>query len=50
MHESGSPRFDKFELVNVAEVDGRWYYTQQVSGILGTIRSQAQIGKEAHAE
>jgi hypothetical protein len=27
MHGGGNPRFGKFELVNVAEVDGRWHYT-----------------------
>jgi hypothetical protein len=34
MHEGGNPRFGKFELLNVAEVDGRWHYTQQVPAIL----------------
>jgi len=28
MHEAG-----KFEVLNVAEVDGRWHYTQQVPAI-----------------
>jgi len=27
MHEGGNPRFGKFELVSVAEVDGRWHHT-----------------------
>ena len=25
MHEGGNPRFGRFELLNVAEVDGRWH-------------------------
>ena len=27
MHEGGNPRFSKFELLSVTEVDGRWHYT-----------------------
>ena len=27
MHEGGNPRFGKFEMLTVAEVDGRWHCT-----------------------
>ena len=32
MHEGGNPRFGKFELLSVAEVDGRWHYTFSGAG------------------
>jgi len=32
MHEGGNPRFGKFELLNVAEVDGWWHYTFSGAG------------------
>ena len=32
MHEGGNPRFGKFELLNVAEIDGRWHYTFSGAG------------------
>ena len=27
MHKGGNPRFGKFELLGMAEVDGRWHYS-----------------------
>jgi len=38
MHEAG-----KFELLNVAEVDGRWHYTLQVSGIWASIHGRDSL-------
>ena len=32
MHEGGNPRFGKFELLSMAEVEGRWHYTFSGAG------------------
>ena len=32
VHEGGNPRFGKFELLNVAEVEGGWHYTFSGAG------------------
>jgi hypothetical protein len=32
MHEGGNPRFGKFELLGMAEVDRRWHYTFSGAG------------------
>ena len=45
MHEGGNPRFGKFELLNVAEVDGRWHYTFSGAGQVFSA-ARPEMGKE----
>jgi hypothetical protein len=45
MHEGGNPRFGKFELVNVAEVDGRWHYTFRGAGEVFSV-ARLEMSKE----
>ena len=47
MHEGGNPRFGKFELLNVAEVDGRWHYTFSGAGeVFSVVRPEMSKEKE----
>ena len=45
MHEGGNPRFGKFELLNVAEGDGRWHCTFSGVGEVFSV-ARPEMGKE----
>ncbi len=47
MHEGGNPRFGKFELLNVAEIDGRLHYTFSGAGeVFSVVRPEMVKGME----
>jgi len=50
MHEGRNPRFGKFELVNVAKVDGQWHYTFRCSAgeVFSVVRPE--MSKEMERE
>jgi hypothetical protein len=49
MHEGGNPRFGKFGLVNVAEVEGRRHYTFRGTGEVSSV-VRPEMGKAAETQ